>query len=414
MSEKLLMFNRYDKNDIQYISKVSEYKRNYTKIKEYLKKSEYEQLKNFNLDNLKKLMFAENNIQRDIIYNLINMYDFVKEIPISIFLSGSLARNTNRFNSDVDITFLYPNRYRNVMMCIEEEIAIYLSYIFGFRGRDRVHTMCIYLNKSNKIIKYDNCVKYTNSNIFLNYNCRENTESLMDEIYNTSREYDDFLKHIRKNNNICNCVEWAYSMDILYENKYNIKNDVLKLDEEIFEKKDFEEATINWLRDMSEKINQIKCLDIDNGVKICDLKIIYKKQILSKLYDILSMIRRVGTYKGKEIGFINLKEYCKNKDIYDILCMVNYNFFDVIYRYLWQLMRIEYILDELGKDFSSHCEEQINIKEFSEIANVKLNSKNIFKELNNDFNILKNCMKDVVNILKTSVSNYEKFKILDK
>ena len=38
MAEKLLMFNRYDKKDVQYISKVSEYKRNYGKIKDYLKK----------------------------------------------------------------------------------------------------------------------------------------------------------------------------------------------------------------------------------------------------------------------------------------------------------------------------------------------------------------------------------------
>ena len=413
MAEKLLMFNRYDKKDIQYLSKVSEYKRNYGKIKDYLKKSEYEQLRKFDLQTLKKLMYAENNIQKDIICNLINMYDFIKEIPVCIFLSGSLARHTNRFNSDVDITFLYPNKYKNIMMCVEEEIAIFLSHIFGFRGRDRVHSMCIYLDKSDEIIKYDKCVKYTNSNIYLNYVCRDNTENLMDEIFNTSREYDDFLKHIRKHSGVSGCVEWAYSMDVLYENKYNIKNDILNMDKEIFSRGDFETETLNLIDDMYDRINQINNLDIEEGVRICDLKVIYKKQILSTLYDILSMIRRVGNYKGKKIEFINLRKYCKSKDIYDILYMVNDDFFDVIYKYLWQLMRIEYILDELGKDFSSHCEEKININEFKEIAKIKLNSKDIFKELNDDFNLLKNRMISVINTLKQNINNYENIKIVE-
>lgn len=413
MTEKLLMFNRYDKNDIQYLSKVSEYKKNYMKIKEYLKQSEYEQLKKFDIQTLKKLMFAENNIQKDIICNLISMYDFIKEIPISIFLSGSLARHTNRFNSDVDITFLYPNKYKNIMMCVEEEIAIFLSYIFGFRGRDRVHSMCIYLDKSNEIIKYDKCVKYTNSNIYLNYVCRDNTESLMDEIFNTSREYSDFLKHIRKHSGISGCVEWAYSMDILYENKYNIKKDILNMDREIFLKDDFEIETLNLINIMYDNIMQMCSLNIEDGVRICDLKVTYKKQILSKLYDVLSMIRRVGNYKGKKIEFINLRKYCKNKDIYDILYMVNDDFFDIIYKYLWQLMRIEYILDELGKDFSSHCEQKVDINEFKNIARIKLNSYDIFEELNDDFNLLKNSMLSVINALKENINNYENIKIVE-
>ena len=164
---------------------------------------------------------------------------------------------------------------------------------------------------------------------------------------------------------------------------------------------------------MNDQISEINVLDIKNGVRICDLKIIYKKQILSKLYDLLAMIRRVGTYKGKKIGFINLRKYCKNKDIYDILYMVNNDFFDTIYKYLWQLMRIEYVLDELGKDFSSHCEEEINIDEFKNIAKSKLNSEDIFKELNENFNLLKNNMIGVINGLKKNINSYENIKIVD-
>ena len=118
---------------------------------------------------------------------------------------------------------------------------------------------------------------------------------------NTSREYDDFLKHIRKHSGVSGCVEWAYSMDVLYENKYNIKNDILNMDKEIFSRGDFETETLNLIDDMYDRINQINNLDIEEGVRICDLKVIYKKQILSTLYDILSMIRRVGNYKGKKI-----------------------------------------------------------------------------------------------------------------
>ena len=76
-------------------------------------------------------------------------------------------------------------------------------------------------------------------------------------------------------------------------------------------------------------------------------------------------------------------------------------------------MRIEYVLDDLGKDFSSHCEEEINIDEFKNIAKVKLNSDDIFEELNENFNLLKNNMISVINDLKKNINDYESIKIVD-
>ena len=63
----------------------------------------------FNQNIIKKYIQMLRDEQKRIIKELLKEYrNIFKNIPCVIFLTGSLARSSNRINSDIDLTFLYP------------------------------------------------------------------------------------------------------------------------------------------------------------------------------------------------------------------------------------------------------------------------------------------------------------------
>lgn len=95
-------------------------------------------------------------------------FKIFEEEKVIVLLTGSYARGTNRFNSDLDLHFIYKNRLKKKLE-IEEELYIYIISKLTNIKRSRIHAVITTkLNRKN-IEK----IKKQSSNNFLKNNIKK-------------------------------------------------------------------------------------------------------------------------------------------------------------------------------------------------------------------------------------------------
>lgn len=386
-----LVYKDYWYRDInKLLDSINSLKEEYNVFLKNLSKNKENALSNqFDIYNLKSCLALQRNKQKEIVIRVLKEYEMFKFIPCVIFLSGSLSRASNRFNSDIDLTFLYPEKFFNLINPIEEEIAVFLAKIFQFSGRDRVHTMTIYLPmNANEITEFDNRIEFLISNNKIDINCRDNSP----------RDFEQFKKHLSNNIKIDKCDEWIYNFEILYNNykEYDIISIINKLDSKILEDDKYMLETLNLLEKIYGQLSLEEQENVCDYVKICRIKHLYKSEVLKNIYDFLAILRRLVLNDGRKIGLINFEEYYNNKDIDEILKPYTNDFWNTVYKYLWLLMRLESILNELGYELSSHEIREISISKIENIYYDRYKEHDIFNRLEIEKKNTYKCLKMII------------------
>ena len=103
--------------------------------------------------------------------------------------------------------------YEKKVIDIEDKVNYILQNVLQFRGKDRIHSMVVYLPLvSNKKLDYmwknKYPVRFIDGNIY--NSCRSNAEKLMYETYNSTRSLYDVINYFNENDTISKLNEWAY------------------------------------------------------------------------------------------------------------------------------------------------------------------------------------------------------------
>ncbi len=289
-----------------------------------------------------------------------------------ISLNGSLARETNTIYSDIDINYLVKDMsYHKKMIELEDKINYILKTILNFRGKDKIHSMVVYLplinNEEHEFINNNKYPIYFNNGIIYD-NCRENAEQLMYELYNSTRKIDDVILYLNDNDNKKRLNEWAYCWNIITSgnlSEYYSKNRrEFRTDENI---NFFIKQIINdILDDNMYFLNSLKY------IKNCDLKKAYKSKVLNNVYGYLAIIYRLDHNLSK-YSLSNFKKNCK---------MINNKFYKLFYEYLMTIQNLQLILDKQNIDLSSHSQQKLNIEKLNERYYNIFSRENIVKDLN--------------------------------
>lgn len=139
----------------------------------------------------------------------------------TIFLNGSFARGTCRRKSDVDLNFLYDDKYRKHMACVEELFCYAVSAIMCIE-RDRIHTITMHLIKEHFVFGRGETVKIKfNTGESVIFCCRDNSRGMSECNRMATRSRTDLLKYINENF----YHEWSHSFYFIRDNSF--ENDLV-------------------------------------------------------------------------------------------------------------------------------------------------------------------------------------------
>lgn len=302
-----------------------------------------------------------------------------------ITLSGSLGRNSNTLFSDVDINYLSLDNDYDIIIEIEDKINYIIQEVLQFRGKDKLHSMVVYLplisNRNVKKLK-DNNYELTFVDGIINVPCRKNANKLLYETYNSTRNLDDVINYFNSYDTQDNINEWTYCFKFIYNDKYK----------EVFDKKrKIYKNSKNIKTFCNELITEIKnddlYLDIrENQIENCKLKKIYKSNVLTNFYKLLAIDFRLE----ENIDEFVLDEFhLKSK-------LIRREVFECFYRYLDIVQNLQYILDTKGIDLSSHSDELLKIDDINNSYKTIFNKDNILKDLNTHKNKLYDMCNDIL------------------
>lgn len=185
-------------------------------------------LKNYNYKDMRNMMRKHNVLIVNTIKKVLKHFPEFNEIKHLSLLTGSLARGTNLLYSDIDISIMYENKYREKYLKVEDLLSYMLTDIFSFRGRDRIHGITYYLPKVSNIMQdeiINNKYKLYFDDGKFEYKVRENAYDTMDTIWNASRSVDDLENYLI--NNQTTFKEWADVYEPL-EKMLNMMNSIRK------------------------------------------------------------------------------------------------------------------------------------------------------------------------------------------
>lgn len=348
----------------------SKYGKKIVNIRRYYIENIIEIDKNKNL--LKSILTEYRNIVKKIVYEIVDEIKEIKKIRFCVTINGSLVRGTNTLFSDIDLNYFYDNKYRSKMIKYEEIINYIIQEIMKFRGKDRIHSMTVYLPLINNDIyeflltnkypvKLDDCTIYTS--------CRENAEELMYKTYNSTRDIYDVINYFNQNDNIKNLNEWTNCMELVYDNGYY----------HIFlENRKICKDKTNICSFIDKLLNLI-CNDtnyIDENCKIIEvmkLKYYYKMLVFENVYNLLSICFRLND----DIKIINIIDF-ENSNL-----DLDHEFFEYFYDYLNYVQKLQLILDLKNIDLSFHSIIKVDINIINDIYFNLTKNKNIIADLNN-------------------------------
>lgn len=298
---------------------------------------------------------------REISKNVLKYYDY----DVIVLLSGSLARHSNNLFSDIDLNFLINENDSQYIIELEDIIDNILCNVMEFRGRDKVHTMAVYLplRCNDKPIK--DKIIFKEQTVMFHY--RPNYETLMFENYNSTRNIDEIINYLNNNDTINNLNEWSSCFEIIYskgnlKRKYKHNRKVCK-------------STINlieFIDNLLGRIEKTEKLIIDKkDVQNKDLKKIYKTDVLFNTYEMLAIVFRYDD----NIKKFNLDEFSKKSKIIDK------SEIDKIYKHLKNIQNLQLILNKMELDLSSHSDELIDLNIVNGYYKNLTNKNDIIKDL---------------------------------
>lgn len=316
-----------------------------------------------------------NKKYRDYIIEMINklgcIFKNIYNIDFCITLSGSLARRSNNLFSDIDINYLTTSHNYEDIMDIEDKINYILQEVLKFRGKDKLHSMVVYLPliDKKKISAIDNneyILSFVDGKIKVK--CRENSEQLMYETYNSTRNIYDVINYFNKYDNEFNINEWAYCFKFVFNEEY--LKIYKKYRNEYRENNNINIFIDNLLNDIRRDNNY---LDEDLAyVENALLKKIYKTTVLFNFYKLLAIFYRLD----KNVSNFNIDCFFNESIILDK------NLFNVFNEYLKSIQDLQLILDKKNIDLSSHSNVVFDINSINESYKVLTNRENILKDLN--------------------------------
>lgn len=378
----------------EYKNIIKKYEKKYVSRLETCKQRIQECTVNYNRQEFVNNLYDYRKIIKELIKDVIGEFDEFKEIKCCVMINGSLARGSNTLYSDIDINYFYSNKKYEKMINIEERVNYILQIILKYRGKDRIHSMVVYLpliSKNNyEFIKNNKYPIYFDDGIIYN-KCRKNAEELMFKTYNSTRDIDDLIKYLNINDNSKNINEWTNSLELVYDNglyKKFVKS------RKIFRGKKNISQLIGRILYSIKSDNNYLC-DTSKEVKIKDLKYVYKILVLHNTYDMLAIYLRLNN----ELKTINLLEFEKSN------IGLSKDFYKKIYKYLSLIQTLQYILDEDDMDFSLHSDKTI----LTSILNSKYKkvfySDNLIKDLNKT---KRDLYKELEKNLRVEMKKYEK------
>lgn len=380
--------------------KITEYK---NIIKKYEEKYNYklDKCKNDIIDCMKnydKQLFVTNmynyrKLIKELILDIINEFEEFRKIKCCILINGSLARGTNTLYSDIDINYFYDNKNFEQMINLEEKVNYILQTIMKYRGKDRIHSMVVYLplirNNKYEFINKNNYPIYFEDGIIYN-KCRENAEELMFETFNSTREINDLINYLNENDNENNINEWTNCFDLIYDN--NLYHEYIK--KRIINKN--KKNIKNNINDVLKSINEDnKYIDNEkNIINIKDLKYFYKMLPLNNAYKILALYFRIDS----KFKIINIKEF-EEKNI-----GLPEEFYNSFYKYLNLIQKVQYLLNKENMDLSYHSTQTILKTKLNNIYKECFNFNCLIEDLNKSkYEFYEICK----NLLEKEVTKYE-------
>jgi len=336
-----------------------------------LRKKYIEQCADISISEFKKLNALYRIYIKKLIYEVVLELKKYYNINICVALNGSLARHSNNLFSDIDINYLTNENIYYRVIEFEDKVNYILQETLCFRGKDKIHSMVVYLPLiSDRKIENIHTNKYPlnfNNGTIYTY-CRNNAEKLMYETYNSTRNIYDVVEYLNNNDTIEVINEWTYCFDFVYDGNLsdiyfdnrivcrtfnNIKKLIIKVIEEL-------KGDNIYLNASSKKVANLK------------LKKIYKTIVLSNFYKVLAIFYRID----KNITEFNLDEFYKNSRL---LKKEIFNYFN---KYLMVLQNLQFILDVDNIDLSSHSDEIIEMERVNYLYKKTMGRNNILEYLN--------------------------------
>lgn len=311
-------------------------------------------LQNFNEELFYKMSCLQKDITIKYITRLLDVFPQLNQVPISVFLHGSFSKGTNRRYSDIDLNFVYPEKYKDSLFPVEELISLAIIEVFDLKSRDHIHNMMIYDVKEDNYKKYiDYTIVFKDGNE-LKYTVRNTKQHLINKIYMSKRNIDSFLNYIKINLNKNFINEWCYS--ILPINKYDdydiLKkfNEIRKNANSIINRNYYKQIAIKQL----ETLNDIEDISFNNKYYVR-----YLNQLLKKYYKDIVMnfliIYNEFYLQYSNIYYLELVPSLKKDN--------GINKF--ITHYIWLIMRIEEVCHVYDLDFSYKSEKLISKEKFN-------------------------------------------------
>lgn len=373
---------------------IKKYKKKYTSKLDKCKDISIKYMINYDSKKFVTSIYDYREIIKNLIKDVINEFDEFKEIECCVMINGSLARGTNTLYSDIDINYFYSNENYSKMINIEERVNYILQTILNYRGKDRIHSMVVYLplinNVNYEFIKNNKYPIYFDDGIIYN-KCRKNAEELMYATYNSTRDINNLIKYLNENDNSNNINEWTNSLELIYDNG-------------LYESFITNRKIFRGQKNLKQIINKVLCSikddnnfvdDVSKIIKIKDLKYYYKILVLHNTYDVLAIYLRLNR-KLKTINLLQFEE---------LNIGLTPQFYKKFYKYLSVIQKLQYLLDNNNLDFSFHSDKHISASILNDEYKRIFNSNNIISDLNK----AKSCLyKELEKNLNLEMKKYEK------
>lgn len=289
-----------------------------------------------NKKNFDKILL-HNQLVKTTIKEVIDHFSVIKKYNVCVFVTGSFARCTNKFNSDLDLHFCYKNIYKNILFKYEEMIYYILFSIFNI-NREKVHNMILSRYENKKIVRIMSIVDNNDLMIILknddneiSYKINGKQKRRIYSQYLNKKDIKTMYKYLR-NELLTYNREWvhtfyAFSNDWLFTKYYKkllIIEDKNKSIDKINKRKEDIVTQIEFINSM------INTIDKEN---ICDFKKMFQMEEFKLLYNYISYRRDLYLLYNKKwdmIDFSNIDNYLNNDIVFPYIKDYMYSLFNLV------------------------------------------------------------------------------------
>ena len=294
-------------------------------------------------------------------------FKIFKDYAVEIVLTGSYARGTNRIDSDLDLHFIYSNKYKKDLYIYEELYMYTIAQILNIK-RERIHSVITTKLKNEEIILDDKPLKVIlkYQTWISSYEYYPNTKKRFYLEYLNSKSSTSFFKYLEKEIKGLN-REWTHNFLVISNFSFNDKYEkLIQVEKEYLTKNNIDKLIEHLLTRLNEKDLEI------------NLKKKYQVNMYYNIYNTLEVVRLKLIKDGYDIPIFNLIEFYNNKYFLEY---VKKNNFKLIYNYLYLVKKMSLKISQDNEIFSIHVDNDLNKYLDSEIINLYNTLTNILKEI---------------------------------